>query len=182
MQSKAETKECSNLRHWAELLTNELLGLASRHFGIELTRPRIGFDLRGKSAGQICLLEAGGCLIRYNASILERHPREFLSQTVPHETAHLVAFSLFGPRVSPHGAEWRAIMLFFGARPERCHSYSVEDLQTRHLRRYDYHCACRTHKLTSIRHNRIRSGQIYLCRRCGRPLERVLERAIGKTE
>ena len=171
MRPKAVAIEDRNLQIKAERLTNKLLDLASRHFAVELTTPRIRFDLHGKSAGQVRFARVGGCSVRYNAQLLLRHPGEFLAQTVPHETAHIVAFSLFGPRISPHGREWRAIMTFFGALPERCHSFSVEGMQTRRLRRYDYRCACRNHQLTSIRHNRVRSGQVYLCTKCGQPLE-----------
>jgi len=146
-----------------------------------LPRPTIRFDLRGKSAGQARAKEGGNWLIRYNACLLERNPREFLAQTVAHETAHLVAFSLFGPGISPHGHEWRAIMGIFGASPTRCHRYNVEGLQTLHLSRYDYRCACRIHRLTSIRHNRIRRGQTYLCRQCGEALERVPESVSRKS-
>jgi len=59
-------------------------------------------------------------------------------------------------------------MALFGATPEARHSYNVDGLKTRHLRHYDYRYACRTHRLTSIRHNRIRHGQIYHCKKCGR--------------
>jgi len=177
MQWKTDVTDSGYLHRQAEQLTAKLLRLAARRFGAEPPMPWIRFDLRGKSAGQFRALDKGRCLIRYNAQLLERHPREFLSQTVPHETAHLVAFSLFGPRIAPHGGEWRTIMATFGAPPERCHSYSLAGVQTRRLRRYQYRCACRTHQLTSIRHNRVRSGQSYLCRQCGKPLERVPEPA-----
>jgi SprT protein len=151
--------------------TQQLIALAEGHFGVRIPTPAIRFDLRGKAAGQVRTADGHGCLVRYNAQILVRHPVEFLAQTVPHETAHVVAFCLFGPRVQPHGREWQAIMGLFGANPERCHSYDVEGLQTRRLRRHQYRCDCRTHELTSIRHNRILGGQVYLCRYCGRPLK-----------
>jgi len=175
MPSRTKPEDSDHLQHRAERLTTKLRDLAARHFDTELATPSVRFDLRGTSAGQVRITDRGDCLIRYNAHLLERHPQAFLSQTVPHETAHLVVFSLFGPRTPPHGREWRAIMALFGASPERCHNYRVDGLQVRHLRRYDYRCACRTHQLTSIRHNRIRSGQIYRCGQCGQPLERSLD-------
>ncbi len=164
----------SGLERRAERLTEELLALASRRLRVALPRPEIRFDLRGKSAGQIRARDSG-YLIRYNPQLLRRHPTEFLAQTVPHETAHLVAFSLFGPGLPPHGQAWREIMGLLGAAPERCHRYDVAGLETRHLRRFVYRCQCRVHRLTSIRHNRIRSGQVYLCRRCGAPLKPLPE-------
>lgn len=169
----ADSVTGEKLRCKASQLTAKLMLSAARHFGTKLAQPEIRFDLRGKSAGQVRTENGRRCTIRYNSSLLERHPEEFLARTVPHETAHVVAFNLFGPRVQPHGLEWRAIMGLFGASPERCHSYDVQGLQTRQLRRYQYRCDCRTHELTSIRHNRVKSGQVYHCRQCGRPLERV---------
>lgn len=179
MPPTEESTAVENLQRKAEQLTKKLLASASRHFRTRLTEPAIRFDLRGKTAGQVRSADGHVWTIRYNPHFLKRHPEEFLARTVPHETAHVVAFGLFGPRVPPHGREWQAIMGLFGASPERCHSYDVEGLQTRQLRRYEYRCACRTHKLTSIRHNRIGSGQVYLCRQCGAPLERVRQSIVN---
>jgi len=172
MWSKPKPGYGIDLQRQAERLTNRFLDLAAQHFDAEPEASRVCFDLQGTSAGQVRILEDGEYLVRYNPRLLERHPRAFLSQTVPHEAAHVVTFSLFGPRVPPHGHEWRAIMALFGVAPERCHNYRVEGLQTQRLRRYDYRCACRTYQLTSIRHNRIRSGQLYRCKQCGQSLER----------
>lgn len=85
--------------------------MAAQHFDAELAMPNVYLDLRRISAGQVRVTDQGDCLIRYNAHLLERHLQAFLSQTIPHETVHLVALSLFEPRVPlPHEREWRAIM------------------------------------------------------------------------
>jgi SprT protein len=86
--------------------------------------------------------------------------------------AHVIAHQRFGPRIQPHGPEWRAIMQDLGADPSRCHNYDVSGLAQRRLAYFDYQCGCMTHRLSSIRHNRITRGQRYLCRRCGEPLRR----------
>lgn len=174
----ADSATAEILQRRAAQLTAKLLASAARHFDAKLVQPAIRFDLRGKSAGQVRTEDGRRCTIRYNPSLLERHPEEFLARTIPHETAHVVAFNMFGPRVQPHGREWQAIMGLFDASPERCHRYDVQGLQTRRLRRYRYRCDCCTHELTSIRHNRIGSGQVYYCRKCGSPLQRVLEGSL----
>ena len=140
-----------------------------------LEYPDIRFDLPGKTAGQVRIRAGRLCLVRYNLGLLQRHPEDFLTATVPHETAHLVTVRLFGTGVKPHGREWRAVMRLFGAEPRRCHDYDVEGLQAHRIRRFRYHCGCRSHLLTSIRHNRILDGQVYLCRGCGHPLELATE-------
>lgn len=129
--------------------------------------PLIRFDLRGQSAGQFRVDGAGCPEVRYNPVLLLRHAEDFLARTVPHETAHYLTYRLFGLGVRPHGPEWQAIMQALGADPRRCHDYDVSDLAARRLRYYVYHCGCREHHLSSIRHNKIAGGARYHCRACG---------------
>jgi len=129
--------------------------------------PAIRFDLRGVSAGQFRVERDGACSIRYNPVLLLRHVDDFLSHTVPHETAHYLAYRRHGRGIRPHGPEWQAIMRSLGAAPERCHQYDVRGLSARRVRYFRYHCDCRNHQLSSIRHNKVLRGARYLCRRCG---------------
>lgn len=133
-------------------------------------QPAVRFDLRGKAAGQFRVDGANHCVIRYNLALLARHGEDFLRRTVPHETAHYLAFLLYGRGTRPHGAEWQGLMHSLGADASRCHSYDVSGLAARRLEHFDYHCGCSDHQLTSIRHGRILDGRAYLCRRCGEPL------------
>jgi SprT protein len=172
-RTRQELPRNGELEHQAAEHTLRLLGVAAGHFRAKIAVPSIRFDLRGKAAGQVRIVRDRTCLVRYNAALLIRHPSAFLAQTVPHETAHVVVFHVHGPRGRPHGGEWQSVMRLFGAVPERCHSFEVDGLQTRRLRHYDYHCGCRAHQLSSIRHNRVQAGQLYLCRRCGQALQPV---------
>jgi SprT protein len=171
MKNGLEQTTRNELKELARALTSDLIQRAARHFRATMPRTMIRFDLRGKSAGQFRSLNGRDFEIRYNSVLLARHGQDFLDRTVPHEAAHLVALRIYGPGIPPHGAEWQAIMRLFGAEPERCHNYDTDGLQARHLRRYHYRCGCRSHQLTSIRHNRILRGQTYLCRRCGEALQ-----------
>jgi SprT protein len=146
--------------------TSVLLKQAQRGFAVLIPTPVVHFDLRGKAAGQVRLAPGQVWQVRYNASLLTRNPGAFLAQTVPHECAHLVAFTVFGRRIRPHGVEWQGVMRHFGAEPQRCHSFEVDDLSVRRLRRFAYHCTCRTHELTSTRHHRALAGQTYCCAAC----------------
>ena len=169
-RTRQERTRDGELEHQAAEHTLRLLRAAADHFRVRIAVPSIRFDLRGKAAGQVRIVPGPTCLVRYNAALLIRHPSAFLAQTVPHEVAHVVVFHVHGPRRRPHGGEWQTVMRLFGAVPERCHSFEVDGLQARRLRHYDYHCGCRAHRLSSIRHNRVQGGQIYLCRCCGQPL------------
>lgn len=170
----------AELERLATERTGALLAAAAQHYRTPIPRPLIRFDLRGRAAGQVRIHQARTWEIRYNPTLLAQNPEDFLAQTLPHEVAHLVVYRLFGRQIRPHGPQWRAVMTFFGAPPERCHRYDLTGVSTRSVRRYDYRCGCRVHRLSSIRHNRIGAGGVYLCRHCGEALTRVPEpRAAG---
>ena len=150
--------------------TRTLLQVASQRLGVKTPDPQIRFDPRGRVAGQVRFGSRGPWVIRYNAALMLANAEDFLSTTVPHEVAHLVAYAQYGLRIRPHGPEWRSVMHFYGVAPERCHRYDLSDVSGRTLRQFDYHCSCRDHRLSSIRHNRVLSGRDYICRRCATPL------------
>lgn len=169
-QASRRTLDAGSAMRRARTLTCDLIEQESARNGRILPCPPVHFDLRGQSAGQLRIDRAGHCAIRYNLALLERYPEDFLSETVPHEVAHYLAYMYHGRGIKPHGPEWRGIMRALGARPERCHAYDTRDLETRRLRRHVYHCGCGDHLLTSIRHKRVARGTRYLCRRCGEAL------------
>ncbi|HEC19439.1 MAG TPA: metallopeptidase (SprT family) [Gammaproteobacteria bacterium] len=131
------------------------------------------FDLRGRSSGMYVIKNRQRYL-RFNPFIFAKYFEDSLATTVPHEVAHYVADILFGFRhIRPHGEEWRDIMRLLGAEPRVTGNYDLTGLPVRQQRRFDYRCACMTHSLTTVRHNRIRRGQSeYVCRKCGEHLRR----------
>lgn len=163
----------TSVAHRATEITQALLQRACTHFRLKLPAVEIRFDLRGKAAGMVRFSVNGApAIIRYNRAMLEQHHDDFLRETVPHEVAHVIVAARYRRRKAPHGAEWRSVMAFFGAEPRRCHQFPVDDQSARRLARFSYTCACREHQLTTIRHNRIISGQQrYYCRHCGEFLQ-----------
>jgi SprT protein len=160
--------------------TRDLLEEAERWLRVRMPQTEIRFDLRGTSAGQARVKGSGFALIRYNPMLLNRYPTEFIAETVAHEVAHVAAFVRHGPGIRPHGPEWQSVMRHFEVEPSRCHGYDVSRLCTRSLKRFLYRCACGTHEISSIRHNRIgMRGAVYLCRRCREPLKPVPDRGQG---
>lgn len=141
-----------------------------RQAGIALPDIELRFDLRGSHAGLALCHPDRAPVIRLNPVLMAENA-EFVAETVPHEVAHVGVFYLLGrPARRPHGPEWRQLMGVLDAEPERGHRYDVSNAVTRRLKRYRYACGCREHRLTSIRHNRIRRGAQYRCRECGEPL------------
>jgi SprT protein len=150
--------------------TGELLQIGCQRLNLSIVYPEIRFDLRGKAAGMVQFPATGNRIIRYNYPLLKRYGEAFINTTVPHEVSHLIARVLYGPRIKPHGIEWKRIMNLFNASPERCHNFDTEQTGGRNMRYFDYRCDCRDHRLSAIRHNRIAQGTVYLCKHCGSQL------------
>jgi len=158
--------------------SHALLNQAELHFKRPMPEVEVLFDLQGQAAGMVKIMRRGEILVRYNPTLLNENGDHFLSQTIPHEIAHVVVHTLNRSRVRPHGPEWQQIMHFFGAKTQRCHSYKVKPSIRRRLQRFNYHCGCREHLLTSIRHNRAINGQRYICSRCREVLHEHKDRSI----
>ena len=148
--------------------TVKYINIANQKYGMNLRTPVIAFDLRGACAGQAWLQKH---MIRYNISLLAKYGEEFITQTVAHEVAHLIAYVRNGYRKGkPHGQEWRAVMRAFGADASRCHSFDVTEARVVKAD-YIYSCKCKEWKFTAIRHRRAmeskRSGRGgYRCPEC----------------
>lgn len=107
-------------------------------------------------------------VLELNAAYLRHHPEEMIEETIAHELAHLVVFHLNPQRRQPpHGAAWQRVMReWFGVEPERTHRFDASVVPARRQRRWRYRCACREHRLTTVRHRRAEKGARYLCRAC----------------
>ena len=149
---------------------DQYLSLAGQAFEQPFAMPLVCFTLEGKTAGYFKLLRDGSCMINFNRLLLEQNTVDFLKRTVPHEVAHMVAYQVFGTAIRPHGKEWKSVMAVFGADDARCHDYDLSNIRTRQYRRFSYQCNCRSHQLTSIRHNRVLSGYRYVCKSCKQQL------------
>ena len=169
-QDQARMNE-EDLFDQASEYSRALLARAEHYFAKSMPRVVIRFDLRGRSAGMVRFGNGPETVIRYNALLLAQNGQHFLRSTVPHEVAHIVSHTLHGRSIRPHGPEWLEVMSFFGVEGKRCHNYDVSRARARRLKRFNYRCSCREHHLTSIRHNRVAAGQVYLCRHCGSRLE-----------
>jgi SprT protein len=154
--------------------TCRCITLAGELFGREFTEIPVTFELRGRAAGMY-RVRGTRREIRYNPYIFARYFSDNLANTVPHEVAHYVTEVLHGlRRVRPHGPEWQAVMRALGAEPVATCRYDLDGLPVRRQRRFSYQCACSTHSLTTVRHNRVLGGRVrYSCRRCQTPLSYV---------
>lgn len=148
--------------------TVDWIARAGQLYGRVFPAIPVRFDLVGRAAGMY-QVRGRQRVIRYNPYVFALYPRDSLEVTVPHEVAHYVTDMLFGMgRVRPHGAQWQSVMRAMGADPRVTAAYDLSGIPVRRQRRFVYRCACREHRLSACRHNRIRSGATrYSCRACG---------------
>lgn len=151
--------------------TRRCIQRAEQRLGQGFDFPPVMFDLQGRAAGMYRVRNSRR-QIRYNPYIFGKYFTDNVANTVPHEVAHYLTDMLYGLHdVRPHGHEWQAIMRALGAEPSvTCH-YDLTGVPIRRQRRFSYHCACSSHAVSAVRHNRVQRGLgKYVCRQCRLPL------------
>ena len=113
-------------------------------------------------------------LIRLSLPLWPRTSPEERRSTVLHELCHVVAQRRHGPRVQPHGPEWRELMGIVGETPTPRHGVDRSGL-ARSQRRFAFACACpgKSHRVSALRVGRMRRGWTYRCVACGETLKPV---------
>lgn len=105
-------------------------------------------------------------VIELNTKFLYTEFDDMINDTVPHEWSHLACWHLWGSAVKGHGQLWQMFMTHMGLNPIPCHQYS-KDKNDRSLKRYTYHCHCRSVKFDELTHSRSQKGtHFYTCPRC----------------
>lgn len=165
--------------------------LAEQHFNCVLTRPKVGFDIRGQDAGR-AYFPSGKYFkrinvgipkkteIKFNEILLESNTDFFLKNIVAHECAHLIVYELFGTKALPHGKEWKTIMHnVFQADSLVRHNLDVVQVANKP---FIYSCACEGEgiALSQRQHNRVKKGSVYLCKRCKAKLSFKLEKKVSE--
>ncbi|HED35976.1 MAG TPA: metallopeptidase (SprT family) [Gammaproteobacteria bacterium] len=152
--------------------TQHYIDRANELLGLKLSAIEVNFDLKGGSSGMF-MVRSSQIRIRYNEIIFSQYFDDALDNTVGHEVAHYVVYSIYGLRKTrPHGIEWKQVMQLFNLRPEVTSRYDVSQLPLKQQRRHNYACGCMTHELSTTRHYKILRGKMtYHCRKCQQPLK-----------
>lgn len=97
----------------------EVVELAKTKYGVDMSRVRISFDLRGKAAGKAHGLKyrdpvLSNYIVKFNCDMLSREAFDHvLNATVPHEYAHILCF--INPDLGKnHDAGWERVCLALG--------------------------------------------------------------------
>ena len=140
----------------------------------------INFNLKGRSAGMYCVSRQSTWhftqikrQIRYNSFIFSKYYDDNFNTTIPHEVAHYIRDILYGLKnIKPHGKEWKTIMQAFGANAAVTADYDLSGIPLRKQSLFSYHCRCREHQLSAIRHNKIKKRNYrYYCNICKQALQ-----------
>lgn len=143
---------------------------ANRILGRDFPYPKVQFDLRGTSAGWAYTITNR---IRYNLPLAIDNWDAFISQSIPHECAHIIADKYFGVNCH-HNGKWQWVMRHvFGLNPNRCHTYDVKNHRARRRFRYAYRCSgCNKIVLAALKHHKVVHSPNYgvvtkiACRAC----------------
>ncbi|QUX95923.1 SprT family zinc-dependent metalloprotease [Marinomonas sp. CT5] len=145
--------------------TQDCFDRADEFFATKFKRASCNFKQKGRAAGTAHLQKNE---LRFNHFMYQQDPIEFLETVVPHEVAHLIVFQIYGTTVRPHGKEWKAVMLkVYGLNPSRTHNFDVPKPKNV----YQYHCSCKSHELSKLRHNKVQKGVEYICKDCRKILQ-----------
>lgn len=143
----------------------ECIDKAERHYGRNFEVPRLVYRKMGRCAGQASVFRN---TIELSTDFLREYPEDMINDTIPHEFAHIVADKTASRRVG-HSAPWKQCMRVFGLAPERCHSYDIAKVSPGG--NYMYKCKCGEFPFSKRRHNQVRRGKLYTCRKCKAKLE-----------
>jgi SprT protein len=108
-------------------------------------------------------------IIELNAVALKSNPTEMISDTIPHEAAHLIVNQVFGDVDQAHGKEFKQVMNYiFGIKKacSHCRVGAYPKAAEKINKPYVYKCKCRDHFISEKSHNRLEKGEIATCRRC----------------
>ncbi len=155
-----------DLKHKISIRVTECLRIVESKIGQSFELPEIRLNLKGYQAGQAI---PGHWLLRFNAPMAKQDPERFVYEVSAHEVAHLVTYRVW--QTLDHGPDFKKVMNWLNVDASRSHNFEAQP--SRKIRRYKYFCACSTHNLSSIRHNRISKGQVYKCVKCGDALSPI---------
>lgn len=87
---------------------------------IQANTPKIVFNKRLKTTAGRAFIEHAPQYIDLSNDLLWQYPQEFHDTIIPHEAAHLAAFTRFADH--GHGAGWKKVMAYLALPADRCHN------------------------------------------------------------
>jgi SprT protein len=158
------TAPSNDLRQRAIERVHHFMAEAERICGRKFDPVTVHFDIGGYRVAGNALYSKRR--IGIHPGFLAKFPEETLSNTVPHEVAHMITHDLYRYPVKDHGPEWASVMVRFGVPAERCHNHGrLEGWTPRVKAKYTIQCsACKkVYEVTSRVYNSLNGRRC----RCG---------------
>lgn len=175
-----------DLQQRIQSVVNGCIDKAIKKFGIDRVPVNIPIVYKTKSvaAGKAHVTfshrfgfrpEMTECCININPVLLNENIEYVVNQTVPHEVAHVVAYSVYSNAIRGHGIEWSNIMRLFGCEPNRCHQLNVSSInQIRNRKNYTVNCTCgKLLEISSNRATKMKNGKSYFHLGCGKSINHL---------
>jgi len=157
---------------------DELAKYAKKEWDVEFDYDVVYTLKSVRALGQFYQSSAYGETINYielNKELLLEFGDTYITAVVIHEFAHAVVRNLYPTgrngykRVMPHGKEFKAVCSHFGISGKASTSLFSGStiLESKRKNTHTYYCACDTHNLSTVRHNKILRGTAtYRCNKC----------------
>lgn len=138
----------------------EISNHAERLYGMKVPPVGVRFDLQGACGGMACYQTGGVYFIRFNGGMMQDDSSwpKFLSDTVPHEMAHIVCYA--NPSLGKnHDKGWKRVCMQLGGSGARCHDHAYTFARGK---TYKYTTSTGASVMISqIMHTKIQNGKQY---------------------
>lgn len=157
-----------NTREDVEVFIKDQIAKCNQQFGsdVPLDASVIWF-LKGTHGGK-ALRKGKQYTIQLNVQLWHQDRRHMMN-TITHEIAHLIIFSLKsqGKSNDPgHGQDWRIVHRFMGGNGERCHAMKLEGARKQKYHKYRTHSGFEL-LLSAQKHNKIQRGYCFKTKKTG---------------
>jgi len=130
------TSEC---RRYLAIANDELLPPDRK---IPVGTVKIKFTKKGRAAATATtLIQLGLFELNFNPVLCGENFEDAITQTVPHEVAHIVANHKYRKQCG-HGPLWKGVMRAFGKAPERFHTYDTLNAMPKGQLAHKVVCGC----------------------------------------
>jgi SprT protein len=169
MQDELDTErpQTGNILMRIRKRVEECFKMAEKHFNETIPRAQILFDIKGSTGGQSIYSKKQ---LRFNRKLAIDNEPEYMQNVIPHEVAHFVTKFKYGSSVSPHGKEWKKILIeVFRVPPKVRHHMDVSKVKIVR-RKYKYICAAcdgKEYLVGKTKHLAVLRGNVLYCPKCG---------------
>jgi SprT protein len=138
----------ASLIHQIKTKIRQCIKIAEQHYNRKFTMPVLDYSLTGTTAAQAF---SHINTIKINPTLLVENQDDYVAQTIPHETAHIITDLIYPrghldktkrtKRAPHHGTAWKYVMELFGVPPILYHNYATTSFVTRRPVKYAHKCS-----------------------------------------